>query len=130
MQVQENLSTDPELDRIVSEEEACLARVKAHLVAQSQKRVEPRRDADYDARLLDLRDQIAAARLEDVPPLVQEMERLHMLANHLRETEVVQVDQSTPYFGRMVLEEGNRRREVLIGRATYLDTKWGVRIVD
>jgi DNA helicase-2/ATP-dependent DNA helicase PcrA len=130
MQVQENLPTDPELDGIVSEEEACLARVKAHFAAQSQKRAEPRRDADYDARLLDLRDQIATARLEDVPPLVQEMERLQMLANHLRETEVVKVDQSSPYFGRMVLEEGNRRREVLIGRATYLDTKSGIRIVD
>ncbi len=30
----------------------------------------------------------------------------------------------------MVLQEGQRRREVLIGRSTYLDTQSGVRIVD
>ena len=41
-----------------------------------------------------------------------------------------QVDASSPYFGRLLLEEGDRKREVLIGRATFLDSKTGVRIVD
>jgi DNA helicase-2/ATP-dependent DNA helicase PcrA len=84
----------------------------------------------YDERLLDLRDQIASARMEDVPPLVQEMERLQALAGRLRTIEETPIDQSSPYFGRLVLDEGTRRREVLIGRGTYLDTQSGVRIVD
>jgi DNA helicase-2/ATP-dependent DNA helicase PcrA len=122
--------SDPELERIVREEESCLARVDGHLGARPATR-ERRTDAsDYDARLLDLRDQIAAARAEDLPPLVQEMERLQALATRLREIEEVTIDRRSPYFGRLVLEENGKRREVLIGRATYLDTKSNVRIVD
>ena len=39
---------------------------------------------------------------------------------------------STPSrpFGRMVLRENERNREILIGRSTYVDTRAGVRIVD
>jgi DNA helicase II / ATP-dependent DNA helicase PcrA len=124
-------SSDAELEQIVAEEEDCLARVLGRLAERKNERDKPRPDlANYDVRLLELRDQIASARLEDVPPLVQEMERLQVLANHLRETEAVEIDLRSPYFGRMVLEENGKRREVLIGKATYLDTKFGVRIVD
>lgn len=120
---------DPDLTRIVGEESACLSRVTRHF---EQRKVRPARtdSSDYDARLLDLRDQIASARMEDVPPLVQEMERLQALASRLREIEEVQIDLRSPYFGRLVLEEGSRQREVLIGRGTHLDTKAGIRIVD
>jgi DNA helicase-2/ATP-dependent DNA helicase PcrA len=122
-------TADEELVRIVSEEEACLGRVLAHL--EKPRSRPPRPDASsYDERLLDLRDQIAAARMEDVPPLVQEMERLQALAGRLRTTEETPIDRGSPYFGRLVLEEGSRRREVLIGRGTYLDTQSGIRIVD
>jgi len=129
--LESQVTTDSELERIVAEEENCLARVLGRLAERRKEREQPRPDlANYDVRLLELRDQIASARLEDVPPLVQEMERLQMLANHLRESEAVEIDSRSPYFGRMVLEENGKRREVLIGRATYLDTKFGVRIVD
>jgi DNA helicase-2/ATP-dependent DNA helicase PcrA len=122
-------TTDEELVRIVSEEEACLARVLLHL--EKPRPRSPRPDVGaYDERLIDLRDQIAAARMEDVPPLVQEMERLQALAGRLRTVEETPIDRTSPYFGRLVLEEGSRRREVLIGRSTYLDTQSGVRIVD
>jgi DNA helicase-2/ATP-dependent DNA helicase PcrA len=120
---------DPELDRIVGEEESCLARVARALAARTART--PRADAsEYDARLLDLRDQIASARAEDLPPLMQEMERVQALASRLREIDEVPVDARSPYFGRLVLEEGGKRREILIGRATHLDTKANVRIVD
>ena len=122
-------SNDPELDRIVAEEEDTLRRVDTNLKNQVARI--PRADAsNYDERLLDLRDQIAAARSEDLPPLVQEMERLQLLANRLREVEEVKVDPRSPYFGRLLLEENGKKREVLIGRATHLDTKSSVRIVD
>ena len=121
---------DPERDRIVGEEEDCLKRVEVHLAARSTKKPARADAADYDERLLDLRDQISAARSEDLPPLVQEMERLQALASRLREIEEVPVDARSPYFGRLVLEENGKKREVLIGRATHLDTKSDVRIVD
>jgi DNA helicase-2/ATP-dependent DNA helicase PcrA len=125
----ESSPPDDELVRIVGEEEACLARVLAHLAKPRVRSPRPNVGA-YDERLLDLRDQIAAARMEDVPPLVQEMERLQALAGRLRTVEETPIDATSPYFGRLVLEEGTRRREVLIGRGTYLDTQGGVRIVD
>ncbi len=122
--------TDPERDRIVGEEQTCLDRVLTHLGERKQKAKSGHESGDYDARLLDLRDQIASARMEDVPPLVQEMERLQSLAARLRKVTETDVDTRSPYFGRLILEEGARRREVLIGRGTYLDTQSGVRIVD
>jgi DNA helicase-2/ATP-dependent DNA helicase PcrA len=121
---------DPERDRIVAEEEECLKRVEVHLANRSTKKTARADAADYDERLLDLRDQISNARSEDLPPLVQEMERLQALASRLREIEEVPVDARSPYFGRLVLEENGKKREVLIGRATHLDTKSDVRIVD
>ncbi|HEY2406420.1 MAG TPA: UvrD-helicase domain-containing protein [Polyangiaceae bacterium] len=120
---------DEELVRVTGEEEACLARVASHLAVRNKQPI-ARPTADYDAQMLELRDQIAAARLEDVPPLLEQMERLHSLASRRREQTEVQVDTRSPYFGHLVLEEGIKRREVLIGRGTHLDTQSGVRIVD
>lgn len=128
------VAEDSERDAVVSEEVACLERVQAHLRERSQRTSDrpgaAAAAAEYEARLLDLRDQISSARMEDVPPLVQEMERLQSLMVHRRDTNAVTVDAKSPYFGRLVIEEGPKKREVLIGRGTYLDTKSGVRIVD
>ena len=117
-----------DLERIVAEEQACLDRVLSHL---RESRDRPRRHTiDYDTQLLNLRDQIAAARLEDVPPLLEQMERLQALAARQRDLVEGQVDGRAPYFGRMVLREEGRTREVLVGRSTYVDSRAGVRIVD
>ncbi len=121
--------SDPELTRIVSEEEQCLARVQRHVRERGQTRT-GKSAADYETEMLALRDEIAAARLEDVPPLLEQMERLQSLAAHRREASEGHIDTRSPYFGHLVLQEGPRRREVLIGRSTYLDTQSGVRIVD
>jgi DNA helicase-2/ATP-dependent DNA helicase PcrA len=120
--------TDEDLARISLEEERVLARVQKNV---ANRKVRPANEGlDYDAELLALRDQINEARLEDIPPLIEEMERLsEVAARRARVTEGV-VDPRSPYFGRMVLEEGDRKREVLIGRSTYLDSKTGIRIVD
>ncbi len=120
---------DAELDRIVGEEQRCLARVLEHLAERAKNR-EVRASVDYDAELIALRDEIASARLEDVPPLLEQMERLQGLAATRREVSEGFVDPSSPYFGHLVLHEGERRREVLIGRSTYLDPGAGIRIVD
>lgn len=121
--------TDLDLDLITGEEERCLAKVNDHLENRVHE-LQPRPTTDYDAQLLDLRDQIATARMEDVPPLLEQMERLHILSTRRREATEVHVDPKSPYFGHLGLEENGRRRDVLIGRGTYLDSKSGIRIVD
>src|SRR5688572_8277065 len=119
---------DPELRRIVDEEEKVLARVHRTI---DQKRPEARGpQLDYDAELLALRDQIREARSEDIPPLIEEMERLQQVAKRRAEVTAGAVDPNAPYFGRLVLEENGKKREVLIGRSTFLDPKTGIRIVD
>ncbi|HSC86441.1 MAG TPA: ATP-binding domain-containing protein, partial [Polyangiaceae bacterium] len=83
-----------------------------------------------DAELVSLRDQISSARTEDIPPLLEQMERLQALAARQTESEESTVEPRSPYFGRMLLRERDKEREILIGRGTYLDTKAGIRIVD
>ena len=65
-----------------------------------------------------------------MPALVAQMERLQQVAARRADVIDGQVDVKSPYFGRIVLQEGDRKREVLIGRATYLDPETGVQIVD
>lgn len=117
-----------EMSRIVSEEERVLHRVLKHVATRELRPAS--RATDYDADLVALRDQIAEARLEDVPALVAEMERLQQVAARRADVLVNDIDVGSPYFGRIVLQEGERKREVLIGRSTYLDSKTGVQIVD
>ncbi|MGD8316268.1 MAG: ATP-binding domain-containing protein [Myxococcales bacterium] len=121
-------SADVEMDEIVGQEEKVLARV--HRTVAAKRPNQRGQLIDYDAELIALRDQIREARLEDIPPLVEEMERLQQVAQ--RRARVIEgtVDPMSPYFGRMVLEEADRKREILIGRSTFLDPKTGVRIVD
>jgi DNA helicase-2/ATP-dependent DNA helicase PcrA len=128
---------DGEMQQIISEEQRVLGRVQRTLAARETAVRES--EYDYDAALVNLRDQIQEARVEDVPPLVEEMERMQQVAaRRMRVTESL-VDPASPYFGRLILEEddpkarngqGTRRREVLIGRGTFLDPKTGIRIVD
>jgi len=119
---------DAEMEEIVAQEEKVLARV--HRTAATKRPTHRGQLIDYDAELIALRDQIREARLEDIPPLVEEMERLQQVAQRRAKVTEGVVDRMSPYFGRMVLEEDSRKREILIGRSTYLDPKTGVRIVD
>jgi DNA helicase-2/ATP-dependent DNA helicase PcrA len=124
---------DAEMTGIVAEEQRCLDRVEVCLAQRAQHKVE-RREVDYDSQLLELRDEIATARLEDVPPLLEQMERLQVQAAAARQRQQEQTDEHidprSPYFGRMVLRESGREREILVGRSTYLDSKSNLRIVD
>ncbi|AUX28765.1 MULTISPECIES: ATP-binding domain-containing protein [Sorangium] len=118
-------------EAIVREEEAVLARVTAHLATATTKPSRPPPIENYEEQLLSLRDQIAAARLEDVPALVQQMERLQGIAARRNENVVEPVDPKSPYFGHLRLrEKGRPERDVLIGRTTLVDASAGVRIVD
>jgi DNA helicase-2/ATP-dependent DNA helicase PcrA len=144
---------------IPAEEERLLARVRQSLAEHApRRRTGPKRaGADKDGAaagngggarparrsddaLIELRDEIGEARLEDVPALVAQMERLQEVALTRAELQTVLVDADAPYFGHLRLREevpergrtGTRvvERDVLIGRSTYVDPAARVNIVD
>jgi DNA helicase-2/ATP-dependent DNA helicase PcrA len=121
-------------DAVPREEEALLARTLVRL-AEGAGGIgkETRR---YDAELIALRDEIGEARLEDVPALIAQMERLQGVSARRAEAEGALVDPKNPYFGHLKLRETSEgsenwsERDVMIGRATFVDARAGVRIVD
>ncbi len=119
---------------VPAEEERLLARVRSSLGARAEEGT--RTNRSYDAELVALRDEIGEARLEDVPALVAQMERLQGVSIRRAEAQGALVDAQSPYFGHLRLREMTppngvtRERDVLIGRATFVDTATGVRIVD
>ncbi len=123
-----------EHDAIPSEEERHLARVKKSLrMAAPRAGTEGRGQANDE--LLALRDEIGEARLEDVPALVAQMERLQEVSLTRAELQTMLVDPRSPYFGHLrlrerVAERGEVERDVFIGRATFTDAKARVHIVD
>jgi DNA helicase-2/ATP-dependent DNA helicase PcrA len=127
------------------EEEQLLARVLRsladHLAAQpvrGAKGASAGKDAAaraYDEELVALRDEIGEARLEDVPALVAQMERLQMVGMTRADLQTILVDPAAPYFGHLRLREevrgrGAVERDVLIGRATFVDAKNRINVVD
>ena len=130
-------------ESIPAEEEALLARVRQSLArrARPQTPGAGKTDADarsaplrYDDRLVALRDEIGEARLEDVPQLVAEMERLREVSLARVDPASMLIDPLSPYFGHLRLRETFRgrvvERDVLIGRATFFDHDNRVSIVD
>ena len=121
-------------DAIPSEEERHLARVGESLRAAEPRAGRGGRGQAND-ELLALRDEIGEARLEDVPALVAQMERLQEVSLTRAELQTMLVDPRSPYFGHLRLLErvagrGEVERDVFIGRATFTDVKARVHIVD
>jgi DNA helicase-2/ATP-dependent DNA helicase PcrA len=123
------------------EEEALLARVLHSLAARAT--AAARADAsataaakpDVTADLIALRDEIGEARLEDVPQLVAQMERLQQVSATRADLQTLLVDPASPYFGHLRLREdvagrGRVERDVFIGRATFVDPESRINIVD
>jgi DNA helicase-2/ATP-dependent DNA helicase PcrA len=133
-------TSGPELvatPEIPAEEERLLARVlqslAAHTATQAAEREPARRD--YTDEMVALRDEIGEARLEDVPALVAQMERVQGVSLTRADLQTILVDPASPYFGHLRLREqvpgrGVVERDVLIGRATFVDPKSRVNIVD
>ena len=119
---------------IPAEEERLLVRVQ-----QSLRGAVPRTTrvggSDANDDLLALRDEIGEARLEDVPALVAQMERLQEVSLTRADLQTMLIDPQSPYFGHLRLREhspkrGEVERDVFIGRATFTDAKARVNIVD
>ena len=120
-------------DEIPVEEEQLLARVLRSL---SERAGADRKELHrYDEELVALRDEMAEARREDVPALIAQMERLQGVSLRRAEAQGVLVDPRSPYFGHLRVREqiegrGLVERDVLVGRASYIDSTHRVNIVD
>src|SRR6185503_11037494 len=86
--------------------------------------------SDLDADLISLRDQIAEARPEDLPPLVEQMTRLAALRARLGGGKQLPVDITSPYFAHIRLREYGRSKDVLVGKRGFIDRQSNVQIVD
>lgn len=119
--------TSQAIPSVVGEEQDLLDMVRHHLAST---RVRRPIGADYDEEMISLRDQIAQARPEDIPPLVEQMTRLQALAAQRGLGREAPVDKDSPYFGHIRFEEEEGTRDVLLGKSTYVSPENGIRIVD
>lgn len=137
------LEEDADGTRVVLEELRLLATVHAALDASAGTDVSAARGRALDEeRLLELRDDVAVAKPEDLPALFEQMHHLAALRGQRGRSISGSVDRASPYFGHMRLEEAvpaserrpgavpTRRRDVLLGARSYVDSGEGIRIVD
>jgi len=127
-------------DDIPAEEEQLFARVMQSLAAAAAQKPAGSDKASgraraYDDELMALRDEIGEARLEDVPALIAQMERLQEVSLTRADLQTMLVDPLSPYFGHLRLRErvagrGEVERDVFIGRATFTDPRTRIAIVD
>jgi len=116
--------------KIIADEERLYGQVQAR-VAMGEENEGPRVGAsDLDADLLSLRDQIAEARAEDLPPLVEQMTRLAALRTRIGGGRQLPVDITSPYFAHLRLKEAGKSRDVLVGKRGFIDREANVQIVD
>jgi DNA helicase-2/ATP-dependent DNA helicase PcrA len=116
---------------IIAEEERLYGQVQARVAIGAADDGRPHVGAgDLDADLISLRDQIAEARPEDLPPLVEQMTRLAALRARLGGGKQLPVDITSPYFAHIRLREHGKSRDVLVGKRGFIDRQSNVQIVD
>ncbi|HXI57990.1 MAG TPA: 3'-5' exonuclease [Polyangia bacterium] len=117
----------PPVPEIVAEEEALLGVVLRRLDNEKKKTRAPVDDA---GSLIELRDALAEAKPEDQGSILEQMHRIEALSRQRGKGDSPPIDRKSPYFGHLRLEEGGRRRDVLIGARSYVEPGGGVQIVD
>jgi DNA helicase II / ATP-dependent DNA helicase PcrA len=116
---------------IIAEEERLYGQVQARVALGEEDDDRPQVvSSDLDRDLLSLRDQIAEARAEDLPPLIEQMTRLAALKARLGGGRSLPVDITSPYFAHMRLREHAKTRDVMIGKRGFIDRSSNVQIVD
>ena len=122
-----------EQKKIVDDEVGMAGRVARRVatsLAQQSEEKKPQKRGKLDSDLMQLRDDIAAARGEDVAALLAEMMRTANVAAVELPKAQGSIDPQAPYFGHLRLEEKGRKRDVLIGKRGMIDRDAGVVIVD
>ncbi|HEY0482545.1 MAG TPA: ATP-binding domain-containing protein [Kofleriaceae bacterium] len=116
---------------IIAEEERLYGQVQARVALGDEDDGRPQVGAgDLDADLISLRDQIAEARAEDLPPLIEQMTRLAALRARLGGGRQLPVDITSPYFAHIRLRETGKSKDVLVGKRGFIDRQSNVQIVD
>jgi DNA helicase-2/ATP-dependent DNA helicase PcrA len=117
---------------VIAEEERLFGQVQARVaMGEEEEGGRPQvAGSDLDADLLSLRDQIAEARAEDLPPLVEQMTRLAALRARLGGGRQLPVDITSPYFAHLRLKENGKSRDVMVGKRGFIDRSSNVQIVD
>jgi DNA helicase-2/ATP-dependent DNA helicase PcrA len=126
-------SLSPEQKKIVDDEVGMAERVArrvASSLAQQAAEKKPQSRGRLDGELMALRDEIAEARTEDAAALLAQMMRTAGVAAVDLPKAQGSVDPQAPYFGHLRLDEGGRKRDVLIGKRGMIDREAGVVIVD
>lgn len=117
-------------EAIVREEEDLHARVQARAASDLTESAKTHLSSSYERDLIELRDAIGEAKPEDLAPLVEQMTRLAALRGQVGGSQELPIDTASPYFAHMVLEEGGKRRDVLIGKRGFIDRANNIQIVD
>jgi len=89
-----------------------------------------RTPVDDAGALIELRDALAEAKPEDQGSILEQMHRIEALSRQRGKGDVPPVDRKSPYFGHLRLDEGGKRRDVLIGARSFVEPGGGVQIVD
>jgi len=117
--------------QIIADEERLYGQVQGRVALGEDDDGRPHVGAgDLDADLISLRDQIAEARPEDLPPLVEQMTRLAALRARLGGGKQLPVDITSPYFAHIRLRESGKSKDVLVGKRGFIDRQSNVQIVD
>jgi DNA helicase IV len=109
---------------LVLDEQAVLAAVQAALRAH----VAARAEGDLEGRLRELRDEALESTAKDLPTVFQEMGVLRAVMERTRGGALP--DPAAPYFAHLRVREGDEERDYCLGRATLVDRRAGVRVVD
>ncbi|HEV7558221.1 MAG TPA: ATP-binding domain-containing protein [Kofleriaceae bacterium] len=115
---------------IIAEEERLYGQVQARVAIGDEGERPTVGASDLDVDLISLRDQIAEARAEDLPPLIEQMTRLASLKSRLGGGRQLPIDIASPYFAHMRLKETGKLRDVMIGKRGFIDRQSNVQIVD
>jgi DNA helicase-2/ATP-dependent DNA helicase PcrA len=129
------VAKDSPAAKIIAEEERLYGQVQARVAMGDEDEGRPHiAGSDLDGDLISLRDQIAEARPEDLPPLIEQMTRLAALKARLGGGKSLPVDITSPYFAHMRLREPAHRdgktRDVMVGKRGFIDRQSNVQIVD
>ncbi|HJN74724.1 MAG TPA: ATP-binding domain-containing protein [Myxococcota bacterium] len=112
---------------IVQEEEDLLDDIRTRLL---ERPVEVgASEVDIVEELRRIRSDLAGAKAEDLGSLLQQFDQLHALLGQIRRARRTEdIDPDSPYFAHMKLKEGERERNLYLGKVTRIDH--GLRIVD
>jgi DNA helicase-2/ATP-dependent DNA helicase PcrA len=116
--------------KIIADEERLFAQIQERVAAGDEDDRPSVDGTELDRDLLSLRDQIAEARGEDLPPLIEQMTRLAALRSRVGSGKSLPIDLASPYFAHLRLKVAGKARDVMVGKRGFIDRGSNVQIVD